>query len=250
MNKREDQAKTVKTKRPDKQASLQLTSIFSNGNQGQVSWIYTSGDQSRTVYPDLEMAKRGIILKDDIEERIGYSKVADQYNSEGSEHQLRIKDKVGSTVALRLAQEDMPEQVAVLLINPVTHQSYLMDAVESEIELPVTEPIMNLKAVVGDRTVLKEIQEQLLPDQIQLEPNYPNPFNPITTIRYSVPEATNVQIDVFNVLGQRVQTLVSKQQQAGWHVAQFDGSQLASGMYIYRLRVGQKVLTKKMTLLK
>jgi len=83
-----------------------------------------------------------------------------------------------------------------------------------------------------------------------LRQNYPNPFNPATTIRYSLPQSSDVQLEVFNVLGQRVAMLVNEQKPAGWHDITFDASNLSSGIYIYRLQAGEFVETKKMVLVK
>jgi hypothetical protein len=80
----------------------------------------------------------------------------------------------------------------------------------------------------------------VIPDQFALHQNYPNPFNPITTIRYDVPEAARVTIEVYNLLGMRVRTLVSDDHQAGYHTVRWNGLNergvaVASGMYIYRI---------------
>ena len=88
------------------------------------------------------------------------------------------------------------------------------------------------------------------PGKISLSQNYPNPFNPSTTIRYSIPQRTQVALTVFNTLGQQVATLVNEIQDAGYHDVKFDGSGLASGVYIYRLQAGDFVQTKRSLLLK
>jgi len=88
------------------------------------------------------------------------------------------------------------------------------------------------------------------PGEINLRQNYPNPFNPTTHIEYNLPDAKEVRLEVFNMMGQQVATLVNGTQQAGSHTVSFDGSELASGMYVYRLTAGTQVLTQKMTLIK
>lgn len=94
------------------------------------------------------------------------------------------------------------------------------------------------------------VHTQLLPDRITLQENYPNPFNPTTTISYALPQAGQVRVDVYNVLGQVVSTLVNKYQPAGYYQVDWNANDFASGVYFYRLTVGNHVETKKMILAK
>ncbi|MCC5934877.1 MAG: T9SS type A sorting domain-containing protein [Balneolales bacterium] len=80
--------------------------------------------------------------------------------------------------------------------------------------------------------------------------NYPNPFNPTTNIRYEVGQATDVRLEVFNVLGQRVALLHNGMQTAGTHTVQFDGSRLTSGVYLVRMQANGQTFTNKMLLVK
>jgi beta-glucanase (GH16 family) len=88
------------------------------------------------------------------------------------------------------------------------------------------------------------------PDKFELDFAYPNPFNPSTSITYYLPKQSHVQIEVFNTLGQKVKTLVNKMQSAGKYSVIFDASDLASGVYIYRLKAGSFVESRKMVLMK
>jgi len=88
------------------------------------------------------------------------------------------------------------------------------------------------------------------PPSVTLLGNYPNPFNPATEISFSLPSASHVKLEIFNVMGQKVGTLVDGQLEAGEHVVRWDGSEAASGVYFYRLQAGDFVETKKMMLLK
>ena len=94
-----------------------------------------------------------------------------------------------------------------------------------------------------------------LPDKIQLSQNYPNPFNPTTTIEFALPQESKVQLSVYNILGQRVVTLVNEPKRAGYHSVIWNGRsaygrQVATGIYIYRMSTKLGVRTKKMMLIK
>lgn len=89
-----------------------------------------------------------------------------------------------------------------------------------------------------------------IPKTIKLFQNYPNPFNPTTLIEYALPEASVVKLEVFNVIGQKVATLVNNRQNAGHHSVNFDASELSSGIYIYRLSTDNDVQTRTMVLVK
>jgi endonuclease/exonuclease/phosphatase family metal-dependent hydrolase len=89
-----------------------------------------------------------------------------------------------------------------------------------------------------------------LPLTFALGQNYPNPFNPSTNIRYQVPQTGHVTIEVYDIVGRRVATLVNETRDAGFHVVAFDGSTLASGVYLYRMHVGEFVQTMKLMLVK
>ena len=99
-------------------------------------------------------------------------------------------------------------------------------------------------------TQIDDRKDANLPLHFALHRNYPNPFNPLTTIEYELPRKTKVGLSVFDSIGRLVSTLVAAQQEAGRHKVQFDGSQLASGVYLIRLKADDYVAVQKMVLLK
>jgi hypothetical protein len=99
-------------------------------------------------------------------------------------------------------------------------------------------------------TSVEQQQNNLLPNEYVLEQNYPNPFNPTTTIEFSMPQSGVVNLSLYNILGEQVETLISEERTAGKHSVQLNANNLASGIYFYRLQAGSFVETKKMILIK
>ena len=94
-----------------------------------------------------------------------------------------------------------------------------------------------------------------LPDQFQLHANFPNPFNPTTTISYDLPEQAQVTLGIYDLLGKKIKTLVNQSQDAGNKIAMWDGTdnlgrQVSAGVYLYQIQAGEFTQTRKMLLLK
>ncbi len=120
---------------------------------------------------------------------------------------------------------------------------------------------MTYKATRGNKFVTTKVEfitEQFAvgteeaenPNEFRLSQNYPNPFNPSTNISFNLPSANNIDLKVYNLLGQEVATLINGRLNSGNHTIQFDASRLASGVYIYRLVSGGFSQTRKMMLIK
>jgi len=102
---------------------------------------------------------------------------------------------------------------------------------------------------------LGAIAVETRPEEFALQNNYPNPFNPSTTIKYQLPDAVDVRLEIYNVVGQVVRTLIGEQQNAGryeyqWDATNNNGQSLSSGIYFYRLQAGEFQEVKKMLLMK
>jgi hypothetical protein len=107
-----------------------------------------------------------------------------------------------------------------------------------------------LRSFSGGEPVNNVAEENELPKKFTLEQNYPNPFNPTTTIRYELPQDGQVTIEIFDILGQKVNTILNEFKNAGRYETVFSSTGLASGVYIYQLRVNDFITSKKMVLIK
>ncbi|MCH8494282.1 MAG: T9SS type A sorting domain-containing protein [Balneolales bacterium] len=138
------------------------------------------------------------------------------------------------------------------------HQSMRKSAVSSPLELLSDGFLMKTSATPRfslrfspAQSTSNEPETTTLPQDVSLSQNYPNPFNPTTTIAYSLPQAGAVRLDVYDVLGRQVATLVNNEgHAAGRFSVDFDASRLTTGVYIYRLQAGNTIITKKLSLIK
>lgn len=104
-------------------------------------------------------------------------------------------------------------------------------------------------------TNVEENSDDLLPAEFTLQQNYPNPFNPTTTIEYSLPTRSNIKLEIFNILGQKVRTLLQTNKSAGNYTVEWDSKDdfnnpVASGIYLYKLTTETYTQSKKMSLIK
>ncbi len=168
-----------------------------------------------------------------IEEGLSFNRL----NNKPSNWQTLINNREGSTL------------VSMFGVQPLESKS---------LELVLTKDQRSLNAKVNANVILNEselykLNELLvntLPDEFNLKQNYPNPFNPSTNIEYSLPEQANVTLTIYNMLGQKVATLVNEALAAGTYNQTWDASSVSSGVYFYRLKAGNKIFTKRMLLVK
>jgi len=105
--------------------------------------------------------------------------------------------------------------------------------------------------VYGDTSIVTSIEERIeLPKSYQLSQNYPNPFNLATNISFYLPQGSEVLLEVYNVLGEKIKTLINEYRSAGRYTETFNGAGLPSGIYIYRLTSGNFTASKKLILMK
>ena len=146
-------------------------------------------------------------------------------DTEGNLHRSAIplqRDNFGRIISLKLTEEE----------------GY-------QFELDSSGDVVAISKGIGTSTNSNEF-----PTAYSLEQNYPNPFNPTTQIRFSLPKTTDVKLQVFNILGQPVSTLMDGRLSAGQHAVNFDGAALSSGVYLYTLKTPEFTQTRVMNLLK
>ncbi len=163
----------------------------------------------------------------------------------------------GGTEMMRLAAADTSlvvsvEAMATLLddhqatFNQSFTARHRVDV--SDEELTTLGSWQTFQFIRGAVTDLESIGQ--LPETLTLAPNYPNPFNPITVLRYGVPESGPVSLKLFDILGREIATLVEATRTAGWHEIVFDASHLGSGAYIQVLQYGGKRVSRTLLLVK
>jgi hypothetical protein len=133
-------------------------------------------------------------------------------------------------------------------VGELTPHSTYYFALKTADEVPNWSGISNIAS--GTPVGVKGRKTSELPTSFTLSPNYPNPFNPETRVSYSLPVNCQVNLEVYNITGEKVVTLVNQRQEAGYHTVTWDASGMASGIYFYRLQAGDFVQTRKMVLIR
>jgi len=173
-------------------------------------------------------------------------------SADGHAYDLDLRAEPGTIV--ELSADNLPPSQAVLLVNRANGETVNLKT-ESSVTWTVQSEATALSLIAGTEAFVKAEQERLLPEELTLWPNYPNPFSRTTTIEYTIPKDANVQLQVYDILGRRVATLVDERQASGLHTVQWNGTggsgqPLASGIYFGRIIVDGQTATRKMTLVR
>jgi hypothetical protein len=168
---------------------------------------------------------------------------------DGAEWEI-VFSKASGRVFSATGLEQIPKEMEAWLIMDVGTTVKLT----GQATVSVPNDVKTARLLIGTHDFITKGVTDVLPDDFALSQNFPNPFNPSTSIRFALPKAGHVKIEVFNVLGQRVTTLLDQPMPAGYHTAVWDGTssrkQVASGVYFYRLVTEVYQASRKMMLLK
>jgi len=153
----------------------------------------------------------------------------------------------------------MPINININTTNGDTLVTIINDQLIQDFEIDVNGGPLGLQFDYGNwilktLSITTSVDDKITIKEYSLDQNYPNPFNPSTKIKYQIADAGFVNLQIFDVLGNEVATLIDKEMQAGSYEVEFQSEvgngQLASGIYYYQLRVGDFVEAKKMMLIK
>lgn len=159
--------------------------------------------------------------------------------SETPENWMITKNDNRGKVLLSMVGLNSPESEQVAVLKFAKTEEYQFGSISSKIRF--------------NDNPFKEMSELNIaekPTSFSLSQNYPNPFNPSTTITYSIPEQSDVQVIIYNMLGQKVSELVNSTHNVGTYSVVWNASNISSGLYMYRLKAGNTIITKSMMLIK
>ncbi len=204
-----------------------------------------------------------------------------EYNTDGFSS-ISLCDARNNSIALYLADEETGEQYELPPIPPSgvfdarftsnksaenisgSWKTILINSAEYPVTIQSGKNILirdysgvEIKLSAGEKFVINnpaierlEIKDMQLPVEYSLMQNYPNPFNPSTTIKFGIPEKTNVSLEIYSLLGERVAQPINSVLEAGYHEINWDASHLSSGIYIYKLITNNFTSVKKMIFMK
>jgi hypothetical protein len=214
---------------------------------GYSQTLFVSNTDIDTAMANINLDLPPFFSEMDFDSRIEYNEYVKKVSADSSEIDLNILVHTNS-YPINLSWE----------LNPANgiNYSFINDSGTGKISVILNEAgnatfnQLNNNRIKLLATINKSSSDLLLPKDYVLEQNYPNPFNPSTTIKFALPKESQINLTVFNILGEKVRELKNEIVKPGYYEVNFDASMLASGIYLYRIKAGEFVQTKKMILMK
>jgi hypothetical protein len=173
---------------------------------------------------------------------------------EGQRFELKYKNNTGKSLTLSVLGTENFEGQEIYLLDCRLNQLHNLK-IEKIILLPAFVAKGTFEILIGNNNYIDKTKRELVPLEFSLYQNYPNPFNPVTTIKYSIPEDAFISLQIFVITGKKIRNLENSYKEAGYHEAEFNASDVASGLYLYKLEARSKdgriySDSKKMSLVK
>ncbi len=215
-------------------------------SEGNSQSLYVSNIDIDTVMAEMELELPPFFSELDFDSRFEYNEFVKRVSADSGVIDLNILVHTNS-YPITLTWELNPE-------NGISY-SFINDSTTGKISNITGSGKASFTQLENNRIKLlaaanKQGYDYKLPREFYLEQNYPNPFNPSTIIKFATPKESQVNLSVFNILGERVKELKNEVLKPGYYEINFDASMLASGIYLYRIQAGEFVQTKKMTLIR
>jgi hypothetical protein len=167
----------------------------------------------------------------------------------GREFKFHVINNTGTRLDLHFRIGNGLAGYQVYLVDDDLRKAYNLNETAC-VEIAHYENLKQYSILIGTDAFVAPKLRALLPREFKLSQNYPDPFNPVTMIRFEIPSAQHVSLNVYDVLGREVQNLINSDLAAGYYEVQFNGDRFASGVYFYRLQDGTTSITRKMILIK
>ena len=195
-------------------------------------------------FNSVDLKTGGIITFTDLNLEAGRYKVRVFYQNPGAAQTGKVL--VDGTEAMAFSFASQPDETGLDVISDL----FDVSAGTHTLAISGSGAKVDWLQLINEYTVTGIKQAPVLPDGFALSQNYPNPFNPTTNINFSVGKLSHVELTVYNVLGQKVATLVDQRTPAGTYRVTWDASNMSSGLYFYRMKTDNLTVTRKMMMIK
>jgi hypothetical protein len=178
-----------------------------------------------------------------------FARIYRELKAKGQTYKMELSAEPEKTITIKLEGWDKSLAPEVALIDEKTGRRYDLTS-NAGVEFAPEEQKTVFRLVIGDAAYVNSEQASLLPSVVQVMHNFPNPFSGTTNLRFALPEQSRVRVDVYDVLGRRVVTLLDEERPAGIHTISYNALNQASGVYFSVFQIGDRRYVEKMMLIK